>query len=226
MRGKLILIEGTDCSGKETQTNRLMESLQAMGIRVQKQSFPDYNSPTGKIIGGPYLGKPAICEGWFPEGANVVDPKVSALYYAADFLYHLESMNQLLDSGVSIILDRYFYSTFAHQGGKIRNHEKRQEMYQWLEKLEFDLLGLPDPEIKIFLHMPYRCSIELRESRMEAADQNERSVSHLKHAEQAYQELAEQYHFHTISCQKGKRIKTKDEIAEEVLSYVKQEIRK
>lgn len=226
MRGKLILIEGTDCSGKETQANLLMDSLKKMGIPVCKMSFPVYDSPTGKIVGGPYLGKPAICEGYFEEGANLVDPKVSALYYAADFLYHLEDMQKILDKGTWIILDRYFYSTFAHQGGKERLKAKRLALYEWLEKLELELLGLPDPEIKIFLHMPYSCSIMLREGRTEAADQNERSTSHLKNAEKAYLEIAERYHFHTISCDRRKKIKSIEEISEEVLDYVKSQIGK
>ena len=78
MKGKLIVIEGTDCSGKETQSNLLIEKLKKENIRIEKFSFPNYNSPTGKIIGGPYLGKSYICEGWFEEGAPNVDPKVSA----------------------------------------------------------------------------------------------------------------------------------------------------
>ena len=127
-RGKLILIEGTDCSGKETQANLLMDALKKLGIKIQKVSFPDYESPTGKIVGGPYLGKSYICEGYFEEGANHVSPKVSALYYGADFLYHLEEMNKLLDKGTWILLDRYFYSTFAHQGGKERNKQKRLDV--------------------------------------------------------------------------------------------------
>jgi dTMP kinase len=57
VRGKLIVIEGTDCSGKETQANLLIEKIRKTGILVEKFSFPNYESPTGKIIGGPYLGK-------------------------------------------------------------------------------------------------------------------------------------------------------------------------
>lgn len=226
MKGKLILIEGTDCSGKETQSNLLMEELKKRGYKAERIGFPDYDSPTGKIVGGPYLGKSYICEGWFEEGANNVDPKVSALYYAADFLYHLEDMKKKLNRGTWIILDRYFYSTFAHQGGKERNRKKRVEMYEWLEKLEFDLLGLPDPEIKIFLHMPYECSIQLRANRGESPDQNERSSLHLRHAEEAYLEIAKRYQFHTISCDHRKKIKSKEEIAKEILEYVEDFLKK
>lgn len=221
MRGKIVLIEGTDCSGKATQTELLLQAINKMGVKAIKMSFPDYESPTGKIVGGPYLGKPAICEGWFKEGADNVSPKVSALYYAADFLYHLEEMNKILDSGTWILLDRYFYSTFAHQGGKELDKEKRMAFYKWLEKLEFDLIGLPDPEIKIFLHMPYECSIKLREEREEVPDQNERSSEHLKHAEQAYLELAKLYNFYTITCNDGDKIKSVEEISKDVTKYVK-----
>lgn len=221
MRGKLILIEGTDCPGKETQANKLIEYLKNEGIDIVKMAFPDYECPTGKIIGGPYLGKDYICEGWFPEGAPNVDPKVSALYYGADFLYHLPQMNEILDSGKWIILDRYFYSTFAHQGGKEKNKNKRLEMYKWFEKLEFDLLGLPDPDIKIFLHMPYECSVELKKNRKEKPDQNEASKNHLKCAESSYKEIAKLYNFDTIRCGNSKKIKTIEEIHKDIVKVIK-----
>ena len=121
MRGKLIVVEGTDCSGKETQTNLLLTNLHNDNIKVEKFSFPNYQSQTGKIIGGPYLGKSYICDGWFPEGAPKVDPKVAALYYAADRKYNIYKIKFLLENGVNVILDRYVYSNMAHQGGKIKD---------------------------------------------------------------------------------------------------------
>ena len=80
MKGKLIVLEGTDCSGKETQTKLLIEKMKEKNIKVQNFSFPMYDTPTGKIVGGPYLGKNYICDGWFSEGATEVDPKVASLY--------------------------------------------------------------------------------------------------------------------------------------------------
>ena len=99
MRGKLIVIEGTDCSGKETQTNKLMERLKRDGHKVFKFSFPSYDSPTGRIIGGPYLGKDYICESWFEEGAINVNPKVASLYYAADRLYNMPKIIEKYEQG-------------------------------------------------------------------------------------------------------------------------------
>ena len=226
MKGKLILIEGTDCSGKETQTRLLIEKLNKENIKCIRIGFPDYDSPTGKIVGGPYLGKDYICEGWFSEGAANVDPKVSSLYYGADFLYHLSYMNKILDEGTNIILDRYFYSSFAHQGGKIKDKEKRLEMYKWLEKLEFDLLNLPDPEIKVFLHMPYKVGEILRKNREEKMDQHENDKNHLINAEKAYREIANMYNFKTIECNIKDKPKTIQEINEELYNYVYSIIKK
>ena len=222
MKGKLIIIEGTDCSGKETQTKMLIESMKEKGLSVEKFSFPMYDTPTGKIIGGPYLGKSYICDGWFSEGATNVDPKVASLYYAADRVYNIKKISELLDNGVNVILDRYVYSNMAHQGGKLHKKEDREEMYNWLNTLEFELLGLPIPDIKIFLHLPYEGSCILRKSRSatEALDQHEMSEEHLKLAEQAYVEIADKFEFKTIECMEEDRIKTIPEISKEMISYV------
>lgn len=107
MQGKLIVIEGTDCSGKETQTQKLINHLKAEGQKVISFSFPMYDTPTGKIIGGPLLGKEYICDGWFEEGATHVDGKVASLYYAADRLYNLDKITSHLNQGYTVILDRY-----------------------------------------------------------------------------------------------------------------------
>jgi len=220
MKGKLIVIEGTDCSGKETQSNLLIEKLKNDGIRIEKFSFPNYNSPTGKIIGGPYLGKSYICDGWFPEGAPNVDPKVSALYYAADRLYNIDKINFLLDNGVNVILDRYVYSNMAHQGGKLDKADDRHAMYDWLDNLEFNLLGLPKPDISVFLHMPFELSLTLKKNREEDLDQNEKDKNHLINAENAFIELANRYNFYTIECNEGDRIKTIPEINKDLYNHV------
>ena len=220
MRGKLIVIEGTDCSGKETQSNLLLERLTKNNIAVAKKSFPMYETPTGKIVGGPYLGKEYICSGWFKEGAINVEPKVAALYYAADRRYNLPKIKELLDNGVNLILDRYVYSNMAHQGGKIYDTNERMNMYAWLDILEFKLLELPKPDIAIFLHMPYEQALILKNDRSESADQHEQSEEHLRHAEKAYIELAQTYKWKTIECVTNGKIKTKEEINKEVYDYV------
>ncbi len=228
MSGKLIVIEGTDCSGKETQSKLLLERLRKEGYKLEEFSFPVYTSPTGKIVGGCYLGKPAIGESFFTEGAPAVNPEVSSLYYAADRKYNIYKILFLLENGVNVILDRYTYSNMAHQGGKILDQEKRKDLYHWVEELEFGLLKLPIPDIRIFLHMPFEQATVLRKSRVksELLDQHEASEEHLRHAEKAYLEIADLYDFKTIECNVGEQIKDIPSIHEEVYQYVKEELGK
>ncbi len=224
MKGKMILVEGTDCSGKETQSKLLEKYLNEKNIDTIRISFPDYNSATGKIIGGPYLGKEYICDCWFEEGAVNVDPKVSSLYYAADRLYHLKYMENLLNEGEWIILDRYVYSNLAHQGCKILDGKERLELYKWIINLEFGFLGLPDPDLKILLHMPYEYSNILKKNRKEKPDQHEKSESHLKNAEKSYLEIAKLYNFNIIECVKDNNIKNVDEINNDLIKILKKHL--
>lgn len=227
MKGKIIMIEGTDCSGKETQSNLLFEALKNKNIKVEKLGFPMYDTPTGKIVGGPYLGKSYLCEGWFPEGANEVEPKVAALYYAADRRYNIPKIKKMLDQGINVILDRYVYSNMAHQGGKIIDTNERMNMYAWLDVLEFKLLELPKPDIQVFLHMPYDKATILKENRKELPDQHETCKEHLKHAENAYLELAQTYKWKTIECTTNQNeIKTIADIHQELFDYVLKELEK
>ena len=220
MKGKLIVIEGTDCSGKETQTKLLIKRLKQHNIKCQTLSFPMYDTPTGRIVGGPFLGKSYICEGWFPETAPNVDPKVASLYYAADRRYHKGKIEKLLNRGINVILDRYTYSSFGHQACKLRTKKERIEMYNWLDKLEFEMLELPKADIKIFLHMPYKVACELKKDRVEALDQNEASKSHLLKAERTYLEVADLYDFKYIKCSKGNKPRKIEDINNELYEFV------
>ena len=94
-------------------------------------------------------------------------------------------------------------------------------MYNWLSKLEFDLLELPKADIKVFLHMPYNAINKLKAGRIEKLDQNEEDKEHLLNAENAYKEIAKKYNFYTIECTDNKRIKTIEEIQNELYNYIK-----
>lgn len=218
--GKLIVIEGTDCSGKETQANLLVERLKQENNNIEKLSFPMYDTPTGKIIGGPYLGKQQISEGLFTEGAGNVDPKVASLYYAADRKYNAYKIKELLDNGTDVLLDRYVESNMGHQGGKLKTKEARKAMYKWLEHLEYELLELPRPDLVIFLYMPYQYASCLKKNRTESSDQHEVNKEHLLNAENAYLEMAELYSFSKVNCIKNDKIRTIEDIHEEVYSIV------
>lgn len=223
-RGKLIVIEGTDCSGKETQAKLLMKKLVDEGIKIEERSFPMYDTPTGYIIGADLLGKPHMGKCIFGEGTTNVPAKVAALYYAADRLYNIEKINEMLDNGINVILDRYVESNMGHQAGKFKEKKDKLSMMNWLEKLEYDLLELPRPDIVLFLYMPYQYTIELRNKRAEAADGAESDVEHLKNAEATYSLMAEKYNYNIIHCVKDEKIRTIEDINDEVYKLVKKKL--
>ena len=221
MKGKLIIIEGTDCSGKQTQAEKLIERLNSEGIDTLKYSFPDYDTPTGKIVGGPYLGKSYICDGWFPEGAPNVSGKVASLYYAADRLYNVDKIKKSLSDGKLVIIDRYVESNMAFQGSKFETKEQRIGMFKWLEKLEYELIGLPRPDKVLFLYMPYEYACALKKKREALPDQNEKDENLLRRAERTYLELAEIYNYEIINCVENNTIRNIEDIHNDVYKKIK-----
>jgi thymidylate kinase len=218
MKGKIILIEGVDCSGKATQARLLFEKLRSENIPVETMSFPRYDTPTGRIIGGPYLGKEEISRSWFPEGANAVDPKVASLYYAADRRQALPEIEKIIDAGSNLILDRYVSSNMGHQGGKIEGEEEREKFFNWLDSLEYELMGLPRPDMTFLLYMPWQKSMELKKGRAGNADGHESNPDHLKNAEIAYRHLARLYNWEIIDCCESNKLLTPDVIHQKIFT--------
>lgn len=220
----IITIEGTDCSGKNTQSEELIKKLKSMGKKVKIFSFPKYNSPTGKIVAECYLGRGV--ESFFPEGAPNVDPLISCVYYAANrreaFLKEIEFE---LDKNDYIILDRYTTSNMGHQASKGKTKKEKDKILEYIENLEFNLLELPRPDAVIFLHMPYKAACELKKHR-EVLDDLEKSESHLKAAEENYLYVCKKYNWNYVYCLKEKEYKDKndirsvEDISQEVLNIV------
>lgn len=223
MKGKLIVIEGNDCSGKETQSRMLIEKLKGDGLAVFELAFPNYDTPTGKIVGGPLLGKKYICDSFFEDVASV-NPKVAGLYYVADRLYSLPTIKENLDAGKIVILDRYTFSNMAHQGSKKETPLERREIFDFYEKLEFDMIGLPRPDKVILLHMPYENVVEIMKNREEPLDEMEKNTEHFKHSESTYLELKELFNFDYIPCVKDGLVRSREDISEDVYKLVKEVI--
>ena len=219
MRGKIIVVEGTDCSGKETQLKLLEERLNSIGKKCVRFDFPNYESPTGRIIGGAYLGRPEIGPSFFKEGAVNVDPHVVCLYYAADRKYAMPEIEKYLNDDYYVILDRYTTSNLAHQGSKIHDKDERFNMYQWIDKLEYWLLGLPKPDKTIFLHVPLENTLELRKNR-KFIDEHEKSPEYLKRAEESYLELSELYNWDKIECIRNNKLRSVEDINDEIMKII------
>jgi len=203
MRGKLIVIEGTNSSGKHTQAELLVARLNENGIKTEKYGFPNYSTPTGKIIGDCLLGKNGAS--FFKEGIDKIPPKVAALYYAADRAYNIDKINNLLEQGINVVLDRYVESNMAYQAAKFDDLKDKINMLLWMEQLEFNLLDLPKPDKVIFLYLPY-------EYRGDKHLDNE----HLKNTESVYGLMAERYGYTIVNCVKEDEIRTIEDIHEEI----------
>lgn len=217
--GKLIVIEGTDCSGKETQSKLLVKKLNAMGIKAINFSFPMYDTASGKIVGGPILGKKEIGECWFEEGPVNLDPKIFCLYLAADRKYNFPKIKEYLDNDYYVVLDRYVSSNMAHQGAKIEDPDERFNLFKWIDKLEYWLLELPKADLTIFLHVPYNITKELQKNRVDL-DQNEKDPSYQINTVKTYIELAELYNWTTINCSKDDEMRDIEDINQEIIDIV------
>jgi len=223
-RGKLIVTEGTDCSGKSTQIKLLIERLQKEGVKVITLDFPNYSTPTGRIV------RKYLDNEFGP--ANSVDSKIASIFYAEDRYVSKPIIEFALQTFDLVILDRYVESNMGHQGGKIKDPEERKKFFEWLNDLEYVNFSLPKPDEVLFFHMPHLISIKLKEGRITKStyhpgkeDGHESSEEHLKNAEQSYLQLAELYNWKKIECAPSGNIdslRTAENIHEEVYQKVKQ----
>ena len=218
MAGKIIVIEGTESSGKETQSKLLEQNLQKKGKNCIRFEFPMYNTPTGKIVGRDYLGKKEMGESLFIEGSQNVDPHVVCLYYAADRKYNLSKIEEYIKKDYYVILDRYTTSNLAHQGSKIKDKDDRFNMYQWIDKLEYWLLQLPKPDKTIFLHVPFETALMIRTNK----EGKETSEELLRRAEEAYLELTELYNWDKIECVQNGNLKSIEDIQNEIMKKIEE----
>ena len=228
MRGKIIVIEGTDCSGKAMQSELLVEKLKKEGIKAKLLSFPMYDTPTGKIIGACLLGKPAMCKellkdehSFFPEGGGNIDALTACDLYVADRRYNLPKILKYLEDGYILIIDRYVPSNMAHRGGLIKNKKERLKMYEKIELKEYVINELPRPDKIILLYMPYDYACELKKKREELPDDVENDKEYLKNSEKAYLELSKLYNYDVINCVSNNKIRTIEDINDEVYKTVK-----
>ena len=219
-RGKFIVIEGTDCSGKETQALLLEKHMMNNGIPVKLLSFPMYETPTGDIVKR-YLGKEPY-EEQFGKAAEL-DPKLSSIFYAYDRFFNKNIIVDTLSNGINVLSNRYMESNMAHQGGKIKSKVERGRFNQWIKDIEYNVFGIPEADLVIFLYMPYQIGMKLKEGRKGKPDGHEASEEHLKHAEKVYKELAKENGWLKVECAPSGKIgslKTPQQISREVVSLL------
>ncbi|NTW90229.1 MAG: thymidylate kinase [Candidatus Moranbacteria bacterium] len=153
-KGKLIVIDGSDGSGKATQTALLLKRLKREGRRARTLDFPRYEANLfGGLIGECLAGEHGDFAG--------LDPRIASVLYAADRFESKRMIEKWLAEGCVVVLDRYVSSNQIHQGGKIPDAKRRREFLAWLDRMEFGVFGLPRPDIIIHLHVPTETSRQL-----------------------------------------------------------------
>ena len=157
--GKLIVIEGLDATGKETQTKLLLNNLLDRGQNVQMVSFPDYDSPSSSLV-KMYLS------GDFGKKPGDVNAYAASSFYAVDRYASFKTKWQsFYDGGGTVIADRYTTSNIIHQASKIRDVQTLEQYLGWIEDFEYTLMGLPRPDVVFFLNLPLDISIKMMQTR-------------------------------------------------------------
>ncbi len=199
IKNKFIAIEGIDGAGKRTQIDLLSHALMMKKIQHTVVRFPNYESFMGKMVARFLNGEFGALE--------QVDAHFSALLYAGDRLEAKPKLEEVLHSGRGIIADRYVGSNFAHQGARVAP-EKREEFIAWLRHLEYEIYGLPEEGMTVYLRVPAEEAQKLVEKKGARDytklkhDLLEADLHHLKEAVCVYDELAadEDYGWITVDC--------------------------
>lgn len=219
MKGKFIVIEGTDGSGKKTQAKILCEKLNEAGINCIVQSFPNYDSPACTPV-KMYLN------GEFGD-IGCLDAYQANSLYAVDRLCTMMGLKDHIENGGSIVFDRYVESTMLHQAALIENQEERGRFLDYVNDFEFGKLKLPKPDLVIFLDVPVEVSKKLADSRGEYKSGNkkdilEQDISHLTKAYNSGKYVANKYGWTQISClNESGNLKSIEEISNDIFEVVK-----
>ena len=215
--GKLIVIEGTDGSGKSTQFKLLTSRLEAENHRFQKLVFPQYAEPSSALI-RMYLG------GEFGTRPSDVNAYAASTFYAVDrYASYKKVWSDWYEQGGLIVSDRYTTSNAVHQASK-EPQEKQAAFLTWLYDLEYDKLGLPKPDLVIYLDVPTDFT-EAMMRRREAdtnthADIHEQDMDYLATCRRTGKAAAEFYGWTVIQCVKDGAMRSIEDIHEEIYRLV------
>ena len=213
MKGKLIVIEGLDGSGKATQAKRLAAALQQLGKRVREISFPNYESPSSALV-KMYLS------GAFGTQPGDVNAYAASSFYAVDrYAGMKQDWGDFYEDGGILIADRYTTSNAVHQCCKLPR-EQWDQFLDWLFDFEYGLLGLPAPDLVVYLRLGIETSQHLMSERYHGdekkKDIHESNMAYLKQAHLAADYCAGRYAWKTVDCAENGSLRTIEEIGAEV----------
>ena len=217
MSGKLIVLEGTDGSGKATQARMMGQRLQREGIAFREIDFPRYGNP---------FAEPArlYLEGVLGAHPGDVNAYAATAFYAVDRYASFQKVwRKEYEAGGLILSDRYTTSNAVHQGSKLAPPQRRA-FFQWLEEFECDRLGLPRPALVIYLDVPTDLTeVMLRKRERDThtrGDIHEQDLHYLRLCRETGQEAAAYFHWHIISCDREGALRPISEIHQDIYNLV------
>ena len=216
--GKLIVIEGTDGSGKSTQFRLLTEHIEKDGKVFQKLVFPQYAEPSSALI-RMYL------DGQFGSKPSDVNAYAASAFYAVDRYASFKKVwGQWYDQGGLILSDRYTTSNAVHQASKV-SAEEQPKFLQWLYDFEYDKLGLPAPDLVIYLDVPTEFTEKLMRHREAStnthADIHEQDMDYLATCRKTGRAAAQFYGWTVINCVRDGTMRSIEDIHEEIYRHVR-----
>lgn len=215
-KGKLIVTEGLDGSGKATQTQLLAAALALQGRQVRQVSFPDYASASSALV-KMYLG------GDFGSRPEDVNPYAASCFYAVDrYASFRRSWGGFYRDGGIVLADRYTTSNAIHQCAKLARGDW-PEFTGWLENFEYTRLGVPRPDLVVYLDVEPKVSQDLlaaRYAQKDGRDIHERDIEYLRRCREAARWCAGTLGWQVVACSPAGRMRSKESIAEELLSVV------
>ncbi|MGH2564887.1 MAG: dTMP kinase [Ginsengibacter sp.] len=228
-KGKLIVVDGTDGSGKTTQIKLLFNHLKKDGKKVKVVDFPEYYSNFfGKFIGH------CLSEQYY-NWTNI-HPKIASIAYAADRWESSEKVKNWLKEGYIVLANRYVSANQIHQGGKIANVEKREAFIKWLNEMEYKVFKIPKPNAVFYLNLPINFILKLIKDRNKKIvrayvgkkkDIVEGDVKYLRNSSKSAMWLAKtQKGWVKIDCMNGGAIRTREDIHKEIYKKVKKILQK
>ena len=215
--GKLIVIEGTDGSGKSTQFRLLTGRLEAEQVKFQKLVFPQYSEPSSALI-RMYLG------GEFGKSPSDVNAYAASAFYSVDrYASYRKVWGKWYEEGGLVVSDRYTTSNAVHQASK-EPEDKREDFLNWLYDFEYDKLGLPRPDLVIYLDVPTDFTEKMlrhRESETNThADIHEQDMQYLATCRRMGRAAAEHYGWTVIRCVRDGAMRSVEDIHEEIYRHV------
>jgi len=217
-RGKLIVFDGTDGSGKATQSRMLCERLEKDGIPYKKIDFPRYGERSAAMVEDYLNGKLGKKPG------DVSGYAASVLFAVDRFASYKQDWGEFYENEGLIIADRYTTSNAVHQASKLPE-EERKSFLDWLYDLEYNILGLPEPSLVLYLDMPTEITERMMRKRENDtnthADIHEQDEAYLMACRASARQIADDSGWIRIDCAIGDQPRTPEDIHAQVYGIVR-----